>query len=168
MAPPQDVAPDVVDVILEQWKRERPDLDLSPMSIFARVAQLTMVVSPLIDELLSRHGLSGGEFDVLTALRRAGAPYSLTPSKLAEALMLSRAGMTGRVDRLEAAGHVQRSIDPDDRRSFKVTLTDQGLDTIDRALTDHAANLARLLEVLTDRERATVDRALRKLLAALQ
>ena len=88
----------------------------------------------------------------------------MKPTDLAHMLMLSPAGMTNRVDRLEAAGWIERRHDPDDRRSSLVRLTDDGRTLVDRAVTDHVANEARLLEPLSPTERATLDRALRTLL----
>lgn len=158
---------DAVDAILEQWRRERPDLDLSAMGTFARLAQLSLVLGPAVEQVFARHGLRRGEFDVLAALRRSGPPYTLIPSELAATLMMSRAGMTNRLDRLEAAGLVERSLDPADRRSFRISLTEQGHRVIDAALTEHAANLARLASRLTPEDATTLSRILRTMLDAL-
>ncbi|MEN3537574.1 MarR family transcriptional regulator [Microbispora sp. ZYX-F-249] len=158
---------DPVDHILDQWKRERPDLDLSAMGVFGRLALVTRVVEGRVEEVFNRHGLRSGDFDVLAALRRSGPPYTLIPSELSDMVMMSRAGMTSRLDRLEAAGLIERSLDPADRRSFKVTLSEKGREVIDAALADHAANLARLASGLSSREAATLDRLLRDLLTSL-
>ncbi|WP_063765202.1 MarR family winged helix-turn-helix transcriptional regulator [Nonomuraea candida] len=154
---------DAIDRIIEQWRRERPDLDLSSMAVFGRLAQLTRLIMPQVDRVFTKRGLRQGEFDVLAALRRAGPPYTLIPSELSEVLMMSRAGMTNRLDRLEAAGLVERSLDPADRRSFRVKLTEEGLRVIDDALTEHAANLARLASPLTSEEMETLAALMRKL-----
>jgi DNA-binding MarR family transcriptional regulator len=159
---------DVVDLVVEQWRRERPDLDLEAMGVFARLARATLMLGGAAEEVFAEHGLRGGEFDVLAALRRAGPPYTLMPSQLSDALMMSRAGMTNRLDRLEAAGLVERSIDPADRRSFRVALTEKGCQVVDAALTDHAANIARLIAILDPEEAAALDRALRKLLVGIR
>lgn len=158
---------DAVDVIIDQWRRERPDLDLSAMAVFGRLAQVAAMLGPVTEAVFARHGMRGGEFDVLAALRRSGPPYALMPSELAADLMMSRAGMTSRADRLEAAGFVERSLDPNDRRSFRITLTDKGLKAVDAALGEHAENLARLSACLTDEERRTLEGALRTLLRTL-
>ena len=83
---------DAIDVIVEQWRRERPDLDLSAMGVFGRVAQLARVLERETDRVFERHGLRRGEFDVLAALRRCGPPYTLIPSELSAALMMSSSG----------------------------------------------------------------------------
>ncbi|GAA3424148.1 MarR family winged helix-turn-helix transcriptional regulator [Streptosporangium sandarakinum] len=159
-------APDAIDLVIEEWRRERPDLDLSAMGVFGRLSRLTRLLEAAVEEVFARHGLRQGEFDVLAALRRSGPPYTLIPSELSAVLMTSRAGMTNRLDRLEAAGLVRRSLDPADRRSFRVALTDAGREVIDAAVTDHATGLARLAAGLPPEDAAELDRILRAMLAA--
>jgi DNA-binding MarR family transcriptional regulator len=158
---------DAIDVIMEQWRRERPDLDLSAMGPLGRLWQVSALLDPEVEQVLTRHGLRRGEFDVLTALRRAGEPYTLIPSELAETLMMSRAGMTNRVDRLEQAGLVERALDPADRRSFLVAMTEKGRAVIDETMTEHAENLKRLVAGLSRQELEALDLALRTLLRGL-
>ena len=159
--------PDEIDAITDQWARERPGLDLSAMGIFGRFGRVALLAGRTVDEVFAAHGLRGGEFDVLAALRRSGAPYELTPSVLSDTLMLSRAGMTNRLDRLESAGLVERRLDPDDRRSFLVALTPRGIEVVEAAVDEHVANEARVLSALSAKDRAHLDRILRTLLASL-
>ncbi len=158
---------DEIDEIVSAWRRERPDLDEAALSAMGTVGRLALVYAlgtRAIDAVFTQHGLRGGEFDVLAALRRTGEPYTLTPLLLADRLMLTRAGMTSRLDRLEAAGLVERRLDAEDRRSFLVRLTSRGLEVVDTAVADHAANEARLLQDLDPADRAALDRVLRVLL----
>ena len=139
---------DAVDRLVAQWAAERPDLDASELSVmatFGRLGRLLTFAGRAIDEVFEQHGLRTGEFDVLATLRRSGEPFALPPSHLARTLMLSAAGMTNRVDRLESDGLVSRRADPDDRRSSFVVLTPAGRQVVDAALADHLANEARLL-----------------------
>ena len=158
---------DVVDDLVDQWRAARPDLALDAMATIGRLGRLNGVLRIAIEAELGRHGLSVGEFDVLAALRRAGAPHAARPVDVARSLMLTPAGLTSRMDRLEEARLVVRVPDPDDRRSMLVQLTPEGLESIDRAVTDHVANEERLLSGLSAGERASLDRLLRRLLAAL-
>jgi DNA-binding MarR family transcriptional regulator len=160
--------PDAVDAVIEQWRRERPDLDLDAMATFGRLGRLHAHAVRSLDAVFARHGLQVGEFDVLAALRRSGTPFELTPTLLARTLMLSPGGMTNRIDRLEQAGLVVRRPDPDDRRSSIVALTDRGRRIVDDAVTDHVANEADLLAGLSVRERQALDRALRSLLSQFE
>jgi DNA-binding MarR family transcriptional regulator len=157
---------DAIDVIVDQWRHERPDLDLSPLGIFGRLMRLSMLLGTDVERWCAQHGLRNGEFDVLTALRRCGPPFAQTPSELAGALMMSRAGMTKRLDRLESAGLVERSLDAADRRSFRIALSARGREVIDAALTEHAANLARLTAELSIEQRTGLEQSLRVLLSA--
>ncbi|WP_067814890.1 MarR family winged helix-turn-helix transcriptional regulator [Nocardia inohanensis] len=159
---------DAVDVIAAQWHRERPDLDLEAMGIIGRLGRLSIVAGRRVEQVFTAHGLQRGEFDVIAALRRSGNPYELNPSVLADTLMLSRAGMTGRLDRLESAGLVRRIADAGDRRAVKVGLTDRGLELIDLVITEHTENETRLLSVLSAQDRKDLDRIARILLADLE
>ncbi|MBB5916272.1 DNA-binding MarR family transcriptional regulator [Nocardia transvalensis] len=159
---------DAIDGIVEQWRRERPDLELEAMAIVGRLGRLHLVAQPAIEAVFAAHGLQRGEFDVLAALRRSGAPFALNPSVLADTLMLSRAGMTGRLDRLESAGLVQRVADAGDRRAVRVVLTAAGRELIDEVVAAHTANEARLLAVLPAKDRRDLDRILRVLLDSLE
>lgn len=162
----RDVADtDPVDDLIDQWRHVRPDLEpqLAAMATIGRLGRLHAMIRPAVEAVLLEHGLGVADFDVLAALRRSGEPFVLRPSDLAGALMLSPAGITGRLDKLEQAGHITRRLDPDDRRSLLVELTESGLATVDAAVTDHVANEDRLLAILTLEERRTLDRILRKL-----
>jgi DNA-binding MarR family transcriptional regulator len=154
------------DAVVAQWREQRPDLDPSPMATFTRLWRAARLADERLAEVFSAHGLEAGWFDVLATLRRAGAPHRVSAGALARGLVMSTGGMTKRLDRLQAAGLVVRSPDPDDRRGVLVSLTERGLEVVDRAVEDHLANEARLLEALGDRERRALDGALSKLVTA--
>lgn len=160
--------PDHVDLLIDQWRQVRPDLDLGAMATFGRLGRLSTFAGRSIESVFERHGLATGEFDVLAALFRGGPPHQMKPTDLARTLMLSPAGMTNRLDRLEAAGSIERRADPGDRRSLLVALTDAGRAVVERAVEDHLENERRLLEPLNRRERDALDAALRKLLAQFE
>ncbi|HEY3465526.1 MAG TPA: MarR family transcriptional regulator [Amycolatopsis sp.] len=155
---------DAVDEVVAAWGRERPDLDLTAIGVVGRMGRLALVLGPAQERVFGKFGLQRGEFDVLAALRRSGPPYTLIPSELSKTLMLSRAGMTSRLDRLEKAGFVERALDPNDRRSFRIRLTDKGFEAVDAAMTEHTANVSELLAGLSEQEVGLLDDVLRKLL----
>jgi DNA-binding MarR family transcriptional regulator len=154
--------------MLEQWERERPDLDVSATAILGRISRIAALVDQAMDRDFEPHGLTGGDFVLLAALRRAGKPYQLTPSALSRSMMVSRGGTTKRLDRLEARGLIRRDPDPDDRRSTLITLTDAGLATIDTVASEHFPYVKRLVATLAPSERDTLARLLRELLLALE
>ncbi|MGO4617558.1 MarR family winged helix-turn-helix transcriptional regulator [Nocardia sp. 2YAB30] len=159
---------DPIDEIVAQWRCERPDLNLEAMAVIGRLGRLMVVAQREIEAVFGKHGLQRGEFDVLAALRRSGEPFELNPSVLAATLMLSRAGMTGRLDRLEAAGLVRRIADAADRRAIRVALTSAGRELVDIVVTEHTANETRLLSVLPPGDRRELDRIVRVLLGNME
>lgn len=158
---------DHVDEILEQWRRELPRLDRSPMGVVGRISRLDAVLQRELEEVFAKHGLNGGEFDVLASLRRSGRPYRLTPGALSRALMVTTGGMTKRLHSLEVASLVRRRPDPGDRRSSTVELTAAGRKLVDGALRAHVANEERLLAGLDPRQREQLAGLLRVLALSL-
>ncbi|MDZ4717996.1 MAG: MarR family transcriptional regulator [Roseiflexaceae bacterium] len=159
---------DSVDIILQQWRRERPDLDPEPMGIIGRLSRVAQHVGQQIERELQTFGLGRGEFDVLATLRRAGAPYQLTPTALFRSLMLSSGAMTNRIDRLEQAGWVRRCPDPTDRRGTLIQLTSEGVDRVNRAVEAHLENERRLLATLSAEEKVQIRDVLRHMLASFE
>lgn len=159
--------PDRVARIQAEWRRERPELDVSPQGIFGRLARLSSAVDDELDGVFRQFDLSAGEFDVLATLRRAGAPFERTPSELASSTMITAGGLTKRVDRLEVAGLVTRRVARHDARARVVALTPGGLGLIDRAFDAHLANEHRLLESLSERDRSELERLLHQWLVVL-
>jgi DNA-binding MarR family transcriptional regulator len=158
---------DHVDEVLELWKRERPDLDSTPVAVVGRVSRLSRALEDRLEPVYKEHGLDGGLFDVLATLRRQGSPFRLSPRELADASMLTSSGTTKRLDRLESAGLIARKPDPVDRRGVLIELTPAGRKLIDAAYPQHMANEDRLLAPLTKAERRQLATLLRKLLVGL-
>ena len=125
---------DEVDRLVEAWQRERADLDLQPIQVFSRVTRLAHHLDRARRQTFADHALEGWEFDVLAALRRASAPYELSPGRLLRETLVTSGTMTNRVDRLERRALVSRQPDPLDRRGVLVRLTPLGRTTVDGAL----------------------------------
>ncbi len=158
---------DGVDLILEQWRRERPELDHSPIGVVGRVSRLARELEQRLEPVYREHGLEPGWHDVLATLRRTGPPYRLRPTELTEAVMLTSSGTTKRLDRLEQAGLVERAPDPDDRRGTLITLTAAGRELIDSVTAAHLDNERRILGALTEAEQRRLADLLRKLALGL-
>lgn len=158
---------DAVDRIIEQWHRERPDLDPSAKAISGRLIRLADLFQRRYGEVFEPLDLSEGDYGILAALRRAGEPHRLTPTQLARTRMMTSGGMTAVIDRLEKRGLVERTPNPDDRRGSLVGLTAEGLERIERAMEVHTDAEHELVAALSDRERATLERLLRKLLLSV-
>lgn len=159
---------DSIDRLIAQWKRERPELDASPMAVVGRILRLGGLLERSVEDALQPFGLSLWQFDVLATLRRAGMPDGLSPTELMKEVMLSSGAMTNRIDKLETAGLVQRRPEPLDRRSVRIVLTSKGKRLIDRAIAVRFEEAASVVGALGSRERQSLERALKKLLQAVE
>lgn len=159
---------DAVDVILEQWRRERPELDPSPMGPIGRLARCAALLAPRLESCFAGFELSAWEFDMLAALRRAGAPYRLSPTELFSTLMVTSGTMTHRLKRLETRGLVTREPNAEDARSLLVQLTAAGLALIDQVVEAHIENERQILSPVPTAMLADLDTALCALLQALE
>ena len=156
---------DEVDGLVAAWQAQRPDLDVAPLHVLSRVSRLAKHLDIARRSAFASHRLAAWEFDVLSALRRHGPPFQLTPGALLHATLVTSGTMTNRIDRLAEAGLVRREPDPRDRRGVLVTLTDEGLARVDAALSDLLASERALLKGLDGEERQRLADLLRTLLA---
>ncbi|MFJ3517029.1 MULTISPECIES: MarR family winged helix-turn-helix transcriptional regulator [unclassified Streptomyces] len=166
--PPQDPPQDRVARIQAEWRRERPDLDVTPQGVIGRLHRLADRLGAELRLVYDRYGLGEGEFDALCALRRAGEPFERAPGELAAHTMVTTGAMTKRIDRLERAGLVTRRRSDDDQRGRIVALTTAGRDLVDRAFTDHMRNERRLLDLVTPEEAAALETLLTGWLSRLE
>jgi DNA-binding MarR family transcriptional regulator len=159
---------DQVDRLVDAWRRELPELDLAPMEVLSRITRVAQRLDRIRRASFAAHGLESWEFDVLAALRRAGAPYELSPGRLIRETLVTSGTMTNRVDRLVDRGLVDRLPDPHDRRGVLVRLTSAGRDRVDAALSDLLAREQGLLSGLGRQERKQLVVLLRQLSGALE
>ncbi len=159
-------ARDAVDALVEEWGRERPDLDITPSAIVIRVQLLAHAFQIELKRFFEAYGLTRADFEVLAVLRRRGAPYAQPQHEIMRASARSSGTISFRMDRLEAEGFVRRKTDPDDARGVIVQLTEKGRKTVDIVAPAHLLNQERMLAALDARERADLIELLRKLLIA--
>jgi len=156
---------DEVDRLVEAWGRERPELDPAPLQVFSRVTRLARHLDRERRQAFAAHALEPWEFDVLSALRRSGEPYELSPGRLLRETLVTSGTMTNRVDRLVARGLVGRRADPTDRRGVLVRLTPRGGAAVDAALDALLGSERELLAALSTRERDRLGALLRVVIA---
>ncbi|WP_144797386.1 MarR family winged helix-turn-helix transcriptional regulator [Microbacterium paludicola] len=154
---------DEVDRIVGAWNTQRPDLDFSPLEVLSRMDRLSRHLDRARRDVFRRSDIESWEWDVLSALRRAGAPFQLSPKQLLQQTLVSSGTMTNRIDRLVSRGFVHREADPGDRRSVLVTLTDDGRVRVDAAITRLVDIEAELLRALSRADRERLAALLRKL-----
>jgi len=156
---------DEVDRLVEAWGRERPELDPAPMQVFSRVTRLARHLDRERRQAFAAHALEPWEFDVLSALRRSGEPYELSPGRLLHETLVTSGTMTNRVVRLVARRLVGRRADPTDRRGVLVRLTPRGRAAVDAALDALLGSERELLAALSTRERDRLGALLRVVIA---
>ncbi|HRN30162.1 MAG TPA: MarR family transcriptional regulator [Terrimesophilobacter sp.] len=154
---------DEVDRIVDAWARERPDLDVEPMQVLSRVGRLSRHLDRARRDAFASSDLEPWEFDVLSALRRAGRPYQLSPKSLLQQTLVSSGTMTNRIDRLVERELVERRTDPHDGRGILVVMTELGRERVDAALSSLLDYERELLHSLTAAERERLAGLLRKL-----
>lgn len=157
---------DAVDEILEQWSEERPELDTASLGVVIRVMALYRRFLREATEALEEMELELFEYDVLSALRRQGKPFSLPATALARETGLSGGAMTNRVDKLESRGLVGRKRDEHDRRGVVVSLTARGRRKIDAAIQLRLDAADESLADISPAERTRLAELLRKVCLA--
>ncbi|MEU6999643.1 MarR family transcriptional regulator [Nonomuraea sp. NPDC046570] len=155
---------DEVDRLVAAWRQERPDLDVEPLEVLSRVSRLAKHLDRARRAAFAEVGLEPWEFDVLTALRRSGKPYELSPGTLLKATLVTSGTMTNRIDRLAQADLVRRRPDPEDRRGVLVSLTEEGRKRVDAAFADLLRRERELLAGLGEQDQRVLAGLLRTLL----
>ncbi|WP_170560583.1 MarR family winged helix-turn-helix transcriptional regulator [Ruegeria atlantica] len=159
---------DHVDLIIAQWNKARPDLDVGPMEAIGRLARIAVDLRRGMEKTWKLHGLNAASFDVLATLRRSGKPEGLSPGELLDLTMVTSGTMTNRVDQLVKAGLVERVVNPEDGRGFLIRLTKSGFARIDAAVSDHVKTQHQLMSGLSEVQRDELNLLLRTLSAALE
>ena len=159
---------DAIDRVVEQWAKEKPDLETEPMAIMGRVMRIAKYMETQVADLHKQYDMKLGEFDVLATLRRSGKPYRLTPSELIGSMMLTSGAMTNRLDKLEAKGLISREQGKEDRRSVSVKLTRNGLTRIDEMMTEHVEMHKKLVKTLSASQKKNTNQLLKTWLSAYE
>jgi DNA-binding MarR family transcriptional regulator len=159
---------DWTDALLDDFAALQPRQDMEPYEVTARLSRIALHVARVQEESFGQYGLNRGEVGVLAALRFAGPKQQLSPTRLFKGLMLSSAGITSRLDRLEQRGYVKRSRHPDDRRGVLVELTDSGRHVMEMAVSADTIRERELVSGLSAAERKSLVVLLKKLLSSLE
>jgi DNA-binding MarR family transcriptional regulator len=157
---------DRVGEVIEGLERERPDLNYQPWGIILRITRLAEYLH-YSESLYEPFGLNRSGVEILLRLRRA-PDYRVSPTQLNRALDSKSATTTSRLEKLEQAGLITRVLDPNDRRSLLVQLTDRGRDLIDEVSESVLDIRARQLAVLSENEQETFIDLMRKLLVSFE
>jgi DNA-binding MarR family transcriptional regulator len=159
---------DEIDRVIHQWARVRPDLDVSPLGVIARLARLQTIVDEELDGFFDAHLVSKPTFSMLVALVRIDQPGGVSQRRLASEMRLTPGTVSARVDRLVSEGLLARIPDPSDKRGSLVSLTRRGREVFEAVAPPYLAFEGRLLGSLTDDERTMLGSLLRRLLVAFE
>ena len=159
---------DAIDRVVEQWAKEKPELETEPMAMMGRIMRIAKYMETQVADLHKTYDMKLGEFDVLATLRRSGKPYRLTPSELIGSMMLTSGAMTNRLDKLEAKGLISREHSTEDRRSVSVKLTKDGLVLIDEMMTEHVEMQKKLVKSLSASQKKNINQLLKTWLSAYE
>jgi DNA-binding MarR family transcriptional regulator len=157
---------DAVDQIQSEWRRLRPDEDLNVIGIIGRVLRASALIVRRSDEILGRHGLTRGEFDILSALRRGERPQS--PGDLRTVALATGPATTKRLHSLHGRGLVDRTANPRDARGVLISLTDQGRTLIDRVFPEQLDAERALIAQLPPGSHEAVTVSLKSLLSSIE
>ena len=162
-----ELPPDFVDEVIRQWAEEWPDDDLVALALLSRIARLSQFMQRITGQEMQTSGISRGEFYILTTLRRAGPPYQLSAGELARRILSASKNVSVPLRRLEDRGHISRALDPKDRRSIIVSLTEVGRTCVEEILNARRASgdeAGGLLAPLSAEERDTLSYLMKKVL----
>ena len=159
---------DSVDALIESWSVARPDLDLVPLGVIARLERVRSHIDRELTDLFKEHALGPASFAALVTLVRLGGDRGVSQRALMDELGLTSGTVSVRVDRLAAGGLVERTPDPDRRRNVLVSLTPEGRELMERIIPAHLANERRLLSSLGEDEVELLTSLLRKLLVEFE
>lgn len=147
---------DEVEQLVAGWRRALPGVNVSPLEVLSRVTRLAHHLERQRSIVFARHDLETWTFDVLSALRRSGPPFDLSPGQLLAETLVTSGTMTNRLNHLEQRGLVRRKPDPKDARSVRVRLTAHGRRRVESALKDLVVREDALLNGLDDEQRSTL------------
>src|SRR5215471_15175115 len=143
-----------------------PNLDPSAIEACVALLRVGSEMFGAFKQHFARHGTSQGRFIILMLLN-LDPERRVSPSELAEMSRVTRATVTGLLDRLETDGLVQRVPLAEDRRSYSICLTPKGRSFMDGMLPDHFRRMAALMSGLTESERKSLVEILFKVRAGL-
>jgi DNA-binding MarR family transcriptional regulator len=152
---------------IEEWRRERPDVDLTAFSIAAAIKQIDLQTEAEFRRLSADFCIGPGDLRVLFALRRSGVANPRRPTDLFQSLLVTSGAVTKQVDRLEAQGFVERLPDPAHQRGFLIRLTRRGVKVADaaiEAICSKETMIGAAIAALSDQEREVGRRFLHRLL----
>lgn len=158
---------DIIDDLVNDWKKERPELDAQAMHVVGRILKLGKTLEKRANQSLSSCGIHYTDLDVLATLRRSGFPFELSPKELMKSVLITSGAMTALLDRLTKLKLIYRSPDSNDGRIKRAGLTKKGILVIDDAIEIRFKEAENSIDILTKEEQKKLIPLLKKLMHSL-
>ncbi len=155
-------------MLISDWRREKPDLEVEPMGIVGRILQLGRILEKRAGVALKGFDIHYTDLDVLATLRRSGKPFQLTPTELRKSVLITSGAMTTLLNRLQKKELVKRVPDEEDGRVLAVALTSAGVNLIDQAIVVRFQEAASAAASLSPQEQAELGHLLKKMILSLE
>jgi len=159
---------DIIDILIAEWKKERPELDVGAMQVVGRILKLSKILEKRTNKTLKDSNIYYTDLDVLATIRRSGAPYELSPKQLMKSVLITSGAMTALLDRLTKLELIYRAPDKKDGRIKLAGLTEKGIKIIDEAIVLRFKEAKLSIEVLNKAEQKDLSVLLKKLLIFLE
>ncbi|MFI9536159.1 MarR family winged helix-turn-helix transcriptional regulator [Nocardia fusca] len=153
--------------IAAAWKRELPGARTESIEVITPLWRVAKLLSDQRCRTLARLGIDESTLDLLSTLRRAGAPYQLTTRQITARGLVTAGAISQRLARAETAGLITREPTTASRRGVLVTLTPQGHELIERVVRELLDYETSLAECLTADQRTALVDGLHSLAAAV-
>jgi len=157
-----------LETLVQQWERERPDLDVTAFWFVGAIMQLAQKFENAFRDLAKeRFDIGAGDLRVLLALRRSGPPYAMRATDLFESLLLTAGAVTKQVDRLEMQGYVERIREHGHRGQRLVALTAAGVrvtNEVQEIIATSFCNIAPIVMALAPEKARLITSTLQRIL----
>ncbi|WP_341489768.1 MarR family transcriptional regulator [Photobacterium damselae subsp. damselae] len=151
--------------VIQQWLSADKNLDKDTVELATYFVRFGSLISDARNNFCKNYGINVSEFDVLATLFRSGTSYELTAKELKERTLLPSSGaLSNRIDRLDSKGLVTRRHDLVDKRSVKISLTNDGVELMVKAAPEFFNEMGKLFNGLSDTQVAQLKSSLTQLL----
>lgn len=145
-----------------------PDIDPHAIRLMDELGFAARTIYHVGEKSLDEAGLSSAQYRVLTHLffaEQMGERSDLNPSEISERQGVTRNTMSSLIRNLEDEGLVERKLDPNDRRRFNISLTDNGRSLVTEHARAHLTTIGNCFSVLDNKEQETLTTLLSKVSA---
>ena len=156
---------DLIDEILSDWEREKPDIDWSGKAVACRILHTYSAIIAAQESTLKPLGINPTIFSVLVTIRRKGPDAEVTVSKIMQEALVTSGAMSNLINKLANLGYVtkRKASSNEDLRASFIKLTPKGLKTIDKAMIIQAACERRSVQNLNSAEKKQLSNLLKKM-----